>query len=442
VSDTDEVIDLSGFQGFEDPLFVETSEGQRIYMLIGPSGSYIRLSPPAYHLLRRVHEGVSFADLARQFKGEPGAEVSENQVEEAYDKIVGKIDRIERKGRQGLASHFWFRRRLFPSRWVGEISRRLTFLFSPGAAFLLLTFIVASFTLLFRHGLTLDFSSSELIYGYLLFLGSLIVHEFGHSTACLRYGAPPHDIGFTMYLIYPAFYSDVTGAWQLRRWQRVVVDLGGTYLQFAVSGVFALLYLQTGDRVFEAAFALVWFGALFSLNPVFKFDGYWVLADALGVTNLASQPRRLLLYARNRILGWRVDPLPWPWYVVAVLAVYTPLTLLIWGWFISQLVPMVWQRTLAFPGQAWDLVHSLGEPWRVVGEHLVPFVTAVFMLFIAWYLAVRILNVMVLRPIVHRVKKRLERRGEDEGEEGAIAEAAVAVPPAKLAATAGERKAG
>ena len=404
MSETERRVDLSEFRGFNEPLFVETSEGQRTYMLVGPSGKHIRLSPSAYHLLRQVDAGVSFAELATRFAGEPGSTVDEEQIQQAYEGLIDKIDRIESKGRQGLSSQFWLRLRMIPSPWVGAISRRLAFLYHPLVALVAVSFIVGSFALLFDLGLRVDFESRDLIYGYLLFLGSLAVHEFGHSTACARYGSPPHDIGFTMYLIYPAFYSDVTSAWQLRRWQRVVVDLGGTYFQFIVAGGFALAFVQTGSRFFEAAFAFCWYGALFSLNPVFKFDGYWMLADALGVTNLASQPRRLLLYARNRVLGWRVDPLPWPWYIIAALVLYTPLTFVIWGVFIRQLFPMVWRRTLSFPAQAVDLYHSLGEPWSAVArEHLVPFLTAAFMLFIAWYVCVRFLRVLVWRPLATRV---------------------------------------
>jgi putative peptide zinc metalloprotease protein len=405
MSDKADSIDFSDFRGFAEPLFVETSEGGRIFMLIGPSGSHIRLSPSAYHLLRQVQAGVSFATLAERAAGDTEAAVDESQVREAYERLIDKIDRIERKGRQGLSSQFWLRRRLIPAPWVGRISQRLTFLFHPLVALMALGFIGTSFYLLLGQGLKVDFASRDLAVGYLLFLGSLVVHELGHSTACARYGAPPHDIGFTMYLVYPAFYSDVTSAWQLRRWQRVVVDLGGTYLQFIVAGGFALVFLRTGDRSYEAAFALCWYGALFSLNPVFKFDGYWMLADALGVTNLASQPRRLLLYARNRLLGWRVDPLPWPWYVVAALVLYTPLTFLIWGFFVHALLPMVWRRTLAFPEQAVELIRAFGEPWKVVaGEHLLPFATAAFMLFIAWYVLVRLLRALLWRPVAGRVE--------------------------------------
>ena len=76
-----------------------------------------------------------------------------------------------------------------------------------------------------------------------------------------------------------------------------------------------------------------------SLNPIFKFDGYWVLADALGVTNLGQQPRLLLGHLARRLRRLPPRPLPWPATVVAALCVHTFLTVLVFGWFVAALVP-------------------------------------------------------------------------------------------------------
>ena len=73
----------------------------------------------------------------------------------------------------------------------------------------------------------------------------------GHASASARYGVPARDIGFGLYLIYPVFYNDVTSAWRLPRRQRVVIDLAGTFFQFLVGAVYALVGRVTGQDVFE-----------------------------------------------------------------------------------------------------------------------------------------------------------------------------------------------
>ena len=109
-----------------------------------------------------------------------------------------------------------------------------------------------------RRAAQSDFASAELWTGYGLFLLSLIVRKSSvmPGVYASTTDSPPYDIGFAIYvsIIYQAFYSDVTGAWRLKRWQRVVVDLGGTYLQFMVAAVFVAIYGATGYKPLLAAF--------------------------------------------------------------------------------------------------------------------------------------------------------------------------------------------
>ncbi|NJM95342.1 MAG: M50 family metallopeptidase [Acaryochloridaceae cyanobacterium CSU_5_19] len=146
----------------------------------------------------------------------------------------------------------------------------------------------------------------------LFFMISLLMHELGHASACVRYGGRPSEIGFTVYLLWPAFYSDVSDAWRLKRWQRVVVDLGGVFFQLAVAAVYVFLYQQTGWQAYQIALALIIGSCLMTLNPVFKFDGYWVFADAFGITNLSQQPSRIIAYYLQRCGGDRFSLCPGP----------------------------------------------------------------------------------------------------------------------------------
>jgi putative peptide zinc metalloprotease protein len=61
-------------------------------------------------------------------------------------------------------------------------------------------------------------------------------HEVGHATACRYGGARPGVMGAGLYLIWPAFYTDVSDSYRLSRGGRLRVDLGGLYFN-AVFGV-------------------------------------------------------------------------------------------------------------------------------------------------------------------------------------------------------------
>jgi putative peptide zinc metalloprotease protein len=175
--------------------------------------------------------------------------------------------------------------------------------------------------------------------GYALFAVSIFVHEFGHAAASARYGARPSGIGFTAYLIYPALYSDVSAAWQLKRWQRVVVDIGGAFFQLVVGAAYVFLHRFTGGEYFKVAVLMILANCLFSLNPILKFDGYWLVADALGVTNLARQPHRIAAHIWAHVRGRTPPALPWSSFVTGVLTLYSAVALGFWGMFLWNIVP-------------------------------------------------------------------------------------------------------
>ncbi len=61
----------------------------------------------------------------------------------------------------------------------------------------------------------------------LVFLATFL-HELGHAAACRYGGASPGRIGVGIYLIFPAFYTDVTDAYRLDRRGRLRTDLGAS----------------------------------------------------------------------------------------------------------------------------------------------------------------------------------------------------------------------
>ncbi len=59
-------------------------------------------------------------------------------------------------------------------------------------------------------------------------------HEFGHAAAARYGGAEPGVIGAGLYLVWPAFYTDVTDSYRLGRGGRIRTDLGGLYFNAVV----------------------------------------------------------------------------------------------------------------------------------------------------------------------------------------------------------------
>jgi putative peptide zinc metalloprotease protein len=146
----------------------------------------------------------------------------------------------------------------------------------------------------------------------ILLVGSysaLLFHELGHAAACRRQGARVGPIGLSLYLVFPAFYTDVTDAWRLGRKERAVVDAAGIYFSLLAATIGAFLFLATRYRDFGLVAIACDVTVLFNINPFMRADGYWLISDGLGVPNLMALNRRMTVWLARRLIG-RKDSMP------------------------------------------------------------------------------------------------------------------------------------
>lgn len=379
---------------------LDAVDGEQGYLITDHHYGPIRLSASALHLLRAVQSGVGWDELARR-AGRRGRPATAADVEAAYRRIAAQLAALHRPGSAPLPAGFWLRQTLIGRDAVRRAAGWLSPLFSLWPALLLCASIaLATGDYLSAAPTGGLFDSAILWPAYLLFVASLIAHELGHATACQRFGAQPDDIGFTVYWIFPAFYSDVTAAWSLDRRQRVIVDLGGVFFQLGVGAAYWLAYYITGWQPLAAAFGLVLLGCLFALNPFFKLDGYWLLSDALGVPHLSRQPLRLWRHALGRLRGRSGSALPWPRWVTVALAIYTPASFLFLFYFAGRLLPELWSRAVTYPALLSQVAHDLLSTGGVVGELLQRLLISTFLLLICG---------LMIRQLVRRLA-RLGRR--------------------------------
>ena len=185
-------------------------------------------------------------------------------------------------------------------------------------------------------------------------------HEFGHAAACRYGGATPGAMGAGLYLVWPAFYTDVGDSYRLSRWGRLRVDLGGLYFNaLAAVGVWGLWLLWRQDALLLAV-AMQLLQMVRQLPPVIRADGYHILADLTGVPDLyhhlGPTLRRLLPWhwrdasplrrsARWAVTGWTLVVVP-----ILALMVLTGIMLF------PRLVATAWEggRLQVHRLQTWD----------------------------------------------------------------------------------------
>ena len=147
---------------------------------------------------------------------------------------------------------FVFKAPLIKPQLVMQIADRFTWLFKPQiCAIAILGFILAHFAFYggwLRPRYTSNLSAWQYLFCYGIVLSTALFHEIGHAAACRNYKCTTGSIGLLLYIIFPAFYVNLSDAWRLSGRQRAVIDIGGIYFQLisVIPLVIAFLSLTCG----------------------------------------------------------------------------------------------------------------------------------------------------------------------------------------------------
>lgn len=120
-------------------------------------------------------------------------------------------------------------------------------------------------------------------------------HELGHGYACRHFGVSVPNAGLLFMIGTPLAFMDATGSWSLsKRSQRQIINLAGIYFEMMIAIVAAVVWVTVENPAIKslAHFTLLVSSVTtigFNINPLMKFDGYFVLADSLGIPNLKSR---------------------------------------------------------------------------------------------------------------------------------------------------------
>lgn len=268
---------------------------------------YFEISESLAHCIELLSSTGSFAETAGQLSELMGKKYSENDIKEIYrHRILPMMDEQDNE----RPKMFIWSKELLPSETVGHISRVFRVLFRPVVMGIILLCIIALETIFFVNDMNVSVGDIDMVYIIaiaLLFIASSCIHELGHASACSYFGTRPRGIGFGLYLNFPVFYTDVSDIWTLGRKKRMLVNFSGVYFQLIFLIPFFIVYFITGNQLIKYFIYTINLNFIFTLNPFFKFDGYWAMSDFVGVSNLRDKSKSILQYIKNRILRKKTD---------------------------------------------------------------------------------------------------------------------------------------
>lgn len=296
--------------------------GQPKWTLQDPvRGKYYRLGWLEFELLCRwpcndantIIQQINSETTLRVHRGHLDALLSMLKSNELiYPESTEEIQALNAKANQGehsaarkafTLSMFYRKPLLNPDRFLADLDRILKPLYSvkkwliPGWVLLGIIALNGVTTHWFEFRNT--FSQFMTFEGFALFAVMLVfinaLHEIGHGLVAKHYQCRVTEMGVALIFMLPVCYCDTSDTWRLTdNKKRLLVSAGGMLMELAIATAACLLWLVLPDGVprtlaFFLAVTSLATTLFVNLNPFMKFDGYYLLADALGVDNLQAK---------------------------------------------------------------------------------------------------------------------------------------------------------
>jgi putative peptide zinc metalloprotease protein len=175
-------------------------------------------------------------------------------------------------------------------------------------------------------------------------------------------------VGVAFMVLVPMLYTDVTDAWRLGdRRARLAIDAAGILVEIALAclALFLWPFMPEGPAktaAFMVATASLILTLGLNLNPFMRFDGYYLLADALRIDNLQTRAFSLGRWKVRDLLFAAGEPCPehfspirrrllityaWATWVYRLI-VFTGIALLVYHMFFKALGLILFAIEIAF----------------------------------------------------------------------------------------------
>jgi len=297
------------------------------------SGRSHRLTPAAYRLIGLM-DGERSVEQLWQHCNEQGG--SDAPTQEDVIRLLGQLHaadamicdvppdtremfrRFQRQQRQTWRQRLWtplaVRIPLVdPDRFLARTAFLVRPLFSWVGALLWLAIVTTGLVLagqnwsaLTENGIDRALAPQNLVLLWFTYPLVKVIHELGHAYAAKIFGAEVHEIGIMFLVFVPVPYVDAsaTSSFADKR-QRMVVGAIGIAVEIALAAIAVVIWVHAAPGpVHAVAYNVILIGGvstvLFNGNPLLRFDGYYVLADAIELPNLGQRANRYLGFLVQR----------------------------------------------------------------------------------------------------------------------------------------------
>lgn len=222
---------------------------------------------------------------------------------------------------QGLKSYLFFRIPLWrPDKFLNFLVPLGKKIFSKKVFLLMSALLVLSLFLVFRDfgeftkGFRVFQTPSGILSGFIVLAFSKVIHEMGHGMLSKFYGCKVPAMGIAFIVMWPLLWTDTTDAWRLKSHkQRLAIDSGGMLFEISLAIIASILWAILPNGFLKDAMHMLagvtWLMTIVvNLNPFMRFDGYYLLSDAVDIPNLQDRSFHLARWwMRKTIWGIKTE---------------------------------------------------------------------------------------------------------------------------------------
>ncbi len=309
-------------------------DGQPQWTLYHPvSNQYFKIGWAEFECLSRFHRHKTQDDLIKTINEETALELSEEDVGQLIQFLAmnGLLDGKLQQN-MGTDNKSWWNKMLhgylyftFPLLNPDHFLQKTLPIIRPLLSrqfhwFMMVLLIIGvvmtlprwdEFTSSFIHIFTIE---GAILTAFILMIIK-IIHEFAHGYVAKMNGVAVPHMGVAFIILYPILYTEATGAWRLtNRKSRMQIGLAGVRFEVYLAAIALVLWHFMAPGLgqimcFTVVMISLLGSLLINLNPLMRFDGYYVLSDYLDIENLHAVA---ISYARHSMrsifLGLRDEP--------------------------------------------------------------------------------------------------------------------------------------
>jgi putative peptide zinc metalloprotease protein len=299
------------------------------------SGRFNRFTPATYQLLALMdgkrtmdeiwtevveqldEDAPSQDEVIRLLSQLHAADLMHCEVNPDSAELFERFSKQQRSVRQAsLKNPFSIRIRLWdPDKFLERTLRYVEPLFSRAGAIAYCALLLLALVLAALHWPELTQNISDrvlathnLVILWLCFPVVKFLHEMGHGYAAKAGGGEVHEMGILLLVFMPVPYVDASAASAFRsRWRRSAVGAAGMMTELYIAALAMLVWVAAEPGWARAvAFNLMLIAGVstivFNLNPLLRFDGYYIFSDLIEMPNLAQRGNQYWRYLAERYL--------------------------------------------------------------------------------------------------------------------------------------------